>query len=149
VYVCEIWKSEGGPGTFFTPCRSLSSITFESNSLLTRIESFAFSSSSIESIEIPRNVRFIEGSAFSHTSLSSISIESGNETFVIEREFFIDIIHDELIRTFSKSLSITIPSDVEILGSSCFAHCQSFSSISFESNSRLTRIESFAFAFSF
>jgi hypothetical protein len=42
--------------------------------------------------------------------------------------------------------SIVIPSSVEILGSSCFSRCQSLSSISFESNSRLTRIDSTAFS---
>jgi hypothetical protein len=36
--------------------KSLSSITFESDSRLTRIESYAFSSSSLQSIVIPRNV---------------------------------------------------------------------------------------------
>jgi hypothetical protein len=35
-----------------------------------------------------------------------------------------------------------IPSNVEILGSSCFCGCRSLSSISFESNSRLKGIES-------
>jgi hypothetical protein len=41
-----------------------------------------------------------------------------------------------------------IPGAVEILGSSCFWNCKSFSSISFESNSRLIRIESYAFSYS-
>jgi hypothetical protein len=38
-----------------------------------------------------------------------------------------------------------IPNNVEIVGSKCFSHCQSLSSITFESNSHLTRIESEAF----
>jgi hypothetical protein len=42
--------------------------------------------------------------------------------------------------------TITIPRHVEILGSSCFAHCASLSSISFEADSELTRIEAGAFA---
>jgi hypothetical protein len=42
--------------------------------------------------------------------------------------------------------SIEIPRNVEILGPSSFSSCQSFSSISFESNSRLNRIESEAFS---
>jgi hypothetical protein len=33
----------------------------------------------------------------------------------------------------------------EFLGSKCFSRCESLSSITFESNSHLTRIESFAF----
>jgi hypothetical protein len=36
---------------------------------------------------------------------------------------------------------VTIPCDIEILGSSCFSECQSLSSISFESNSPL-RVDS-------
>jgi hypothetical protein len=44
------------------------------------------------------------------------------------------------------SQSILIPSHVEIRGSECFAYCGSLSSITFESNSHLTRIESEAFS---
>jgi hypothetical protein len=80
--------------------------------------------------------------------LSSISIESGNKSFVIEHEFLIDIIHHKLIRNLSRSSNVEIPSNIEILGSSCFSCCKSLSSISFESNSQLTQIESNAFSFS-
>jgi hypothetical protein len=38
-----------------------------------------------------------------------------------------------------------IPRNVEILGSGCFSNCELLSSITFESNSHLTRIESEAF----
>jgi hypothetical protein len=135
-----------GSGCF--SCESLSSVSFESNSQLTRIESNAFSSSSLQSLIIPRSVQFIDGSAFILLSLSSISIESGNEYFVVENDFLIDVIHHKLIRNFSDSSNIEITSDIEILGSSCFSRCESLSSISFESNSQLTRIESNAFLYS-
>jgi hypothetical protein len=115
---------------------------------LTRIESEAFSSSSLESIVIPRNVEFIDGSAFIDVSLSSISIESGNDIFVIEGDLLIDVFHHKLIRNFSLSSSIEIGRNIEILGSKCFSCCESFSSITFESNSHLTRIESEAFSHS-
>jgi hypothetical protein len=45
-------------------CKSLSSISFESNSGLTQIESFAFSYSLLQSLLIPRNVQFIDGCCF-------------------------------------------------------------------------------------
>jgi hypothetical protein len=96
----------------FSDCKSLSSITFESNSQLTRIEKGAFSSSSLQSILIPRNVQFIDGSTFLGVTLSSISIESGNEIFVIENDFLIDIINHKLIRNFSKSSEIEIDDNV-------------------------------------
>jgi hypothetical protein len=130
----------------FSYCLSLSSITFESNSHLTRIESEAFSYSALQSIVIPRNVQLINASAFHGVTLSSISIESGNEIFVIENDFLIDILHHKLIRNLSKSREIEIGRNIEILGSKCFSCCKSLSSITFESNSRLTRIESEAFS---
>jgi serine/threonine protein kinase len=51
-----------------------------------------------------------------------------------------------LIRNFSTSSDITISCSIEILGPSCFDSCESLSSISFESPSRLSRVESRAFA---
>jgi serine/threonine protein kinase len=45
---------------------------------LIRIESSAFSDSSLQSIEIPRSVQFIAGSAFACSKMNSISIENGN-----------------------------------------------------------------------
>jgi hypothetical protein len=106
---------------------------------LTRIESEAFSSSSLESIEIPRNVEILGSSCFSCCpSLSSTSFESNSRLNRIESDAF----------SFASVRSIEIPRNVEILGSSCFYRCESLSSISFESNSRLNRIESNAFSFS-
>jgi hypothetical protein len=95
---------------------------------------------------IPRNVQFIEGSAFIIAAISSISIESENEICVIENEFLMDIVHHKLIRNLSRSSNLEMVSDIEIVGSSCFSYCESLLSISFESNSRLIRIESFAFS---
>jgi hypothetical protein len=111
---------------------------------LKRIESSAFSNSSLESIEIPRNVQFIDGSTFLKSNLKSISIETGHERFLIDRESFVDIIDHRLIRHFGSSSHVDICCDIEILGSFCFSDCKSLSSISFESNSRLKRIESSA-----
>jgi hypothetical protein len=104
----------------FAECQSLSSISFESNSVLKRIESSAFYASSLQSIKIPRNVQFIDGSAFAKTKLESISfsIEAGSDIFHIEHEFLIDIVHHKLIRNFSVSSNIEIPRTIEILGSS-------------------------------
>jgi hypothetical protein len=132
----------------FQNCQSLSSISFEPNSRLIRIESSAFLFSSLQSIIIPRNAQFIDGSAFCNVELSSITIENGNTTFVIEQDLLIDIIWHKLIRSFSRSSTVHIPSHIEILGSNCFSYCHSLSSISFESNSQLTRIESNAFSVS-
>jgi hypothetical protein len=113
---------------------------------LTRIESSAFSYSSLQSIVIPRNVQFINGSALDNVKLSSVTIENGNTTFVVENDLLIDILFHKLIRNFSRSSKVDIPNHIEIFGLSCFSYCKSLSSISFESNSRLTRIEASAFS---
>jgi hypothetical protein len=91
-------------------------------------------------------VQFIDGSAFGNMELTSISIEAGNDIFHMEHEFLIDIVHHKLIRNFSVSSNIEIPRTIAILGSSCFSDCKSLSSISFESNLCLKRIESRAFS---
>jgi hypothetical protein len=132
----------------FSDCRSLSSIAFESNSRLTRIESNAFRGSSLQSILIPRNVEFIDVSTFVSVALSSISIEPGNEIFVLERNILIDVLRHKLIQHFSRSSAIEIGRNIKVLGSKCFFRCGSLSSITFESNSQLTRIELEAFSYS-
>jgi hypothetical protein len=87
---------------------------------------------------IPRNVQFIDGSAFIGVLELSITIESGNEIFIIENGFLIDVLHHKLIRNVSASSEFEISSRIEILGSKCFSDCKSLSSITFESNSHLT-----------
>jgi hypothetical protein len=67
---------------------------------------------------------------------------------VIEKELLIDIVDHKLIRNLSSSFSVIIPCDIEILCSFCFSWCKSLQSISFKSNSRLTRIESEVFSLS-
>jgi hypothetical protein len=79
--------------------------------------------------------------------MSSISIESPKQLFAVENDFLIDIVHHKLMCNSSNSSNITIPSDIEMLGLDCFSNCESFSSISFESNSQLTRIESVVFLY--
>jgi hypothetical protein len=133
-------------GSFcFSDCRSLSSISIESDSLLRRIESDAFSSSSLTFIVIPRTVEILDGSVFSGCERISISIEEGSEHFVVENFFFQSFDRSIFIRYFGRDDSVWIPRTVEILGSFCFHCCGSLSSISIESDSLFRRIESSAF----
>jgi hypothetical protein len=94
---------------------------------------------------IPSNVCSIDGSAFFGVNLLNCLIESENRRFVYAKAFLIDIVDHKLICNFSTSPHVEIPYDIEILGSSCFSCCQSHTSISFESNSRVKQIESGAF----
>jgi hypothetical protein len=73
----------------FSSCQSFSSIIFESDSRLTRIESKAFSYSSLQSIVIPRNVELLCSSRFSSCkSLSSVTFESDSRLKRIEAHAF-------------------------------------------------------------
>jgi hypothetical protein len=146
MYCIEIpWDVEIlGPSCFAT-CPLVSSISYESNSRLRQIESRAFAYCSFESMVIPSNVQFIDISAFECTLLSDCLIESGNQRFIFKNSFLIDVLDHKLIHSFPESSNVEIPCDIEILGSLCFGRCDLISSISFESNLRLIRIEHEAF----
>jgi hypothetical protein len=83
-------------------------------------------------------VQFIGGSAFDDVKIDSILIEAGNAIFEMVNGFLIDILTHQLIHSFSSSANITIPCSLTILGSSGFSSYKSLSSITFESDSRLT-----------
>jgi hypothetical protein len=73
----------------FKDYQNLHWISFESNSQLTRIESNAFSSSSLQSILIPSTVQILDSKCFSYCySLSSISFESNSQLTRIESYAF-------------------------------------------------------------
>jgi hypothetical protein len=54
------------------------------------------------------SIQFIDGSAFIAVALSSIAIESGNNMFVIEQDFLIDVLHQKLTRYFSISSELKL-----------------------------------------
>jgi hypothetical protein len=100
-FLCSSWSSA---------CQSLSSISFETDSELTRIKSNTlYFCHSLESITIPRRVQIVCSECFSHCKpLSSISFETDSELTGIESRAFYYI---------SLEL-ITIPSHVHIPGCS-------------------------------
>jgi hypothetical protein len=92
----------------FSGCQLLSSITFESNSRLARIESETFSYSSLRSIVIPSNVEILGSKCFyACQSLSSITFELPSRLTRIESEAFL----------YSSLRSIVIPSTILFLAS--------------------------------
>jgi hypothetical protein len=133
-----------GPSCF-SSCDTLFSIRFEPDSRLNRIESYAFAFSSLESVVIPRNVRFIEGSVFIMSRVDSVDLEPGQVVLVNSDNLLIDTATHTVIRNFSTARHLVIGRNVEILGSWCFASCKMLSFVSFESDSRLRRIEHGAF----
>jgi hypothetical protein len=131
----------------FASCSKLLRITFEPNSRLIRVENNAFGwLNSLELLEIPFDAQFFNFNAVKRTPLSSIKFIKN--TLISTKEFLIDTAHHRLIKGLSESWKIEIPNDIEIIDSGCFDNAGSLTTITFQSNSRLIRIESNAFLFS-
>jgi hypothetical protein len=134
-----------GKSSFFL-CQSLQSVVFGNASRLERIEALAFSRSGLKSIEIPRNVVSIDGSAFHCVSPTSISISRDNVTFRLREWFLENFSGSTIYRYFGCCHSIVIPSSVVVLGKSSFHGCESLHSMFFEQGCRLELIEESAFS---
>jgi hypothetical protein len=106
-----------------------------------------FSFSSVKSI-VAKIVAVVDGSAFSSGEGISISINEENEELIVRGSFFLSFDSTILVRYFGGDHSISIPNDVEVLGSSCFEYAKFQESISFESESRLKRVGPKAFSYS-
>jgi hypothetical protein len=134
-----------GRGCFYH-CISLSSLTFESGSKLTRIDANALHGcTSIKSICLPASLQFIDGSAFADTWISEMSVEAGNCHLRVSGDFLVDFEGITVIRYFGRERKIRVNRDIEIVGSGCFSHCKWISSLTFESGSKPRRIEAKAF----
>jgi hypothetical protein len=130
----------------FYSCRSLTSVTFESHSKLHRIEESAFAQSGLTDLLLPNSIHFLSGSAIAVSSLNTVSFWPGRCEFQVHEMFIEDIAGGSVIRYFGRSSAIVIESRIEILCESCFSNCRSLTSVTFESNSKLQRIEEYAFA---
>jgi hypothetical protein len=77
---------------FFFECRSLSSVTFESGSKLSRIEKEAFSGTSLVEIIFPGSVEVLCERCFDECkSLSSVKFESGSKLCEMSQDAFSDV----------------------------------------------------------
>jgi hypothetical protein len=130
----------------FCWCESLESVTFESGSRLERIGEWAFCGCGLKSIEIPLNVAFVSSTAFDMRALTSISVSLGHQHFRICESFLEDVCGSTIYRHFGYYRSICIPYSVVVLGKWSFYECESLESVTFESGSRLERIEESAFS---
>jgi hypothetical protein len=129
----------------FSRCRSLSSLTFEADSRLTEIEANVFNDcSDLVSLSIPASVKIINGSAFASSGISEIAIEEGNANLGFSGTFLINVTATSVVRHFGWDDNITLDSKFERLCAECFSP----SSFIFEPGSKLSRIESGAFAHS-
>jgi hypothetical protein len=92
----------------FSECKSLLSISFDIDSELRYIESYAIAScSSLKSMTLPQDVELINGLAFSHVSNISISIASDNLNFAVKTDFIMDSLNTLFIRYFSNKSNVS------------------------------------------
>jgi hypothetical protein len=111
----------------------LAAVTFEEHSSLHEIKSFAFKSTRLVRICIPRGVAKLGTSSFADChSLDEITFEPECALIAIPLDAACN----------SGLCLVVIPRQVEFLGSRCFSGCQSLESITFEPDSVLARIES-------
>jgi hypothetical protein len=113
----------------FNACSSFTTVSFEADSMLVRIEKSAFSLClDLKSIFIPAHVEFIGDSVFSDcSSLTQLTFESGSHLTDIGKLAF------DCCRSLT---SICIPREVESIPRMCFIDCSALATLSFETHSR-------------
>jgi hypothetical protein len=125
----------------------LERVTFEAGSRLREIQTCSFSHCrSLKSICLPASVQSMDGRSFLFSSLREICIESGNPFFRVSWPFLLDFEGSRIVRYFGDETEVTIPRDIETLGSSSFSCCD-ISTIRFESMSKLSLIDRNTFSF--
>jgi hypothetical protein len=131
----------------FAVCGCLSKIEFESNSRLCRIDGQAFSRCvRIISIWIPSFVDSIDGSGFCGSNIREVTIAGDNCHFRFTGQYFLRFDGTQLICSFVSGDLVRIDREIAVIGKREVARTMSVSVVTFESGSRLRRIEAFAFS---
>jgi hypothetical protein len=123
---------------------SLSSVTFGSNSTLTRIESEAFYQSSLQSILIPSHVEILGSKCFSNCkSLSSITFESNSR---LTPSLRFKVIPEDAFN-FSDLISVVIPATSRIVEKRAFFCCFLLTELLWAEGTKVKVIEEEAFEY--
>jgi hypothetical protein len=132
----------------FSGCKALRTVRFEADSKLARIEDYAFEyCSSLSSIYIPPGLVHLGCLAFFDTPFCDISIDAANLEFSLLDCFLVNHDGRTIVLGGWNASELTIPASIEELGCGCFAGRQMLSIVRFENDSRVSRIEKFAFQY--
>jgi hypothetical protein len=85
-------------------------------------------------------MKMIGGLALAGTGISRIIIAKGNHHFQVSGNFLLDLQGIRAIRSFGVDPNVSLGGDIESLGPGCFSSCTSLCSLTFASQSKLTRI---------
>jgi hypothetical protein len=88
----------------------------------------------------------MNGRSFRLSRLSEILVERGNLFFRASGPFLLDFEGIRIVRYFGSEKAVTIPSEIEILGTGSFSSC-AISTVRFDSMSKVSVMESEAFGF--
>lgn len=109
----------------FFECKNLQAVEFSENSILTKIERDAFSTSSITTIRIPPHVREIGQGVFTFcTKLKYIEFSDDSELESIGKEAFFE----------TAIQKVSIPKKVKKIGENAFQYCSELKLAEFLSN---------------
>ena len=135
-------------------------VVFATGTMIEALGEGLFARSKIVSITIPRSVQRIDKNCFSFTpKLKTVGFEHMSELAVLGENAFqnsgitslvlpssVTDIHKECFLKCFILKSISIPQSVINIGESCFRRCDTLTDITFEPNSQLKTIGSFAFS---
>jgi hypothetical protein len=113
---------------------------------LHQVEGCAFAESGLTALLLPNSIHFLSGSAIVISSLNQVSFWPGPCEFRVQELFIEDIAGRSLVCYFGRSSAVVIQSRIELVCAFCFACCESLESVTFEPDSRLQRIDEYAFA---
>jgi hypothetical protein len=116
--------------------KSLSSVTFDPDTKVSRFDPYAFCKSGLTSIHIPSSVEVISKYCFSKCkSLASVTFDSDTKVSQFDGHAF----------RRSGLTSIHIPSSVQVICEYCFSGFKSLASVTFDSDTKVSRFDGCAF----
>jgi hypothetical protein len=99
----------------------------------------------LKSLHLPASLKIVDGGCLGRTGVSIITVEEGNSHLRVSDYSLMYLNPVSLIQYFGIDSTITLNRDISMICARCFYRNALLSSLTFESDSKLTRIEGEAF----
>jgi hypothetical protein len=124
----------------------VTSVTFAVGSNLRVIDEDAFNGCfQLTFLSLPASVKLIEPAAFSSSGIRQIAVGPGNLHFRVVGDYLMDFPGVSIVHYFGTGSIVTIPDQVETIGSDSFLRCRTITALQFGPKSVLSTIEYRAF----